>query len=184
MLNGFSKFEDMYVIRKAQYCIDVGLNYLQKWLDDQAKDCKDFELNPDFQRGYVWTKKQQIAYMEAYFQNPYINRDLFFNYPGYFGYSEELGFNDILYDKFVCVDGLQRLTAVLAFVNCELPIFGKTRDKYTNKSLLGWTMKMHINDLNTKREVLKWYLCINTGGTVHTDEDLKKVRKLLEIEGE
>lgn len=37
-----------------------------------------------------------------------------------------------------------------------------------------------INDLQTEEEVLNWYLEMNSGGTVHTKEELDKVKHLLE----
>ena len=42
------------------------------------------------------------------------------------------------------------------------------------------TLKVHINNLKTKKEVLTWYLEMNTGGTVHTDDELDRVRKMLD----
>jgi hypothetical protein len=45
-------------------------------------------------------------------------------------------------------------------------------------------IKLNINDLKTKKEVLQWYLDFNTGGTVHTEEEIVKVKKLLEQEGD
>jgi hypothetical protein len=41
-------------------------------------------------------------------------------------------------------------------------------------------LKFNINDLKTKAEVLQWYLDFNTGGTVHSDEEITRVRKMLE----
>lgn len=39
-----------------------------------------------------------------------------------------------------------------------------------------------MNDLDTQAEVLQWYLDINSGGVVHTEAELDKVRWLLEVE--
>jgi len=36
-----------------------------------------------------------------------------------------------------------------------------------------------MNTLRTKAEVLEWYLQLNSGGVVHTEAELKRVRKLL-----
>jgi hypothetical protein len=36
-----------------------------------------------------------------------------------------------------------------------------------------------VNDLKTKAEVLQWYLDINSGGVVHTETELEKVKRLL-----
>ena len=40
----------------------------------------------------------------------------------------------------------------------------------------------NVNNLKTKAEVLVWYIEFNTGGTVHTEEEINKVKMLLENE--
>ena len=44
------------------------------------------------------------------------------------------------------------------------------------------TLEFHINNLQTRAEVLQWYLDFNSGGTMHTQDELNKVRKLLKKE--
>ena len=85
--------------------------------------------------------------------------------------------------SYVLVDGLQRLTAALAFLRSEIPAFGYLRSEYTG------TMRLHsprfrwiINNLKTRADVLQWYLEMNTGGVVHTNSELDRVRALLEEE--
>jgi hypothetical protein len=39
-----------------------------------------------------------------------------------------------------------------------------------------------VNDLKTREEVLQWYLDLNSGGVVHTEEELNRVREMLEKE--
>lgn len=39
-----------------------------------------------------------------------------------------------------------------------------------------------VDDLETRVEVLQWYLYINAGGVAHSKDELDKVRKLLEEE--
>lgn len=39
-----------------------------------------------------------------------------------------------------------------------------------------------VNELRTRAEVLRWYLQLNSGGVVHTEEELARVRALLEAE--
>lgn len=81
-----------------------------------------------------------------------------------------------------CVDGLQRLTAIRKFLNNELSIFGGNYlDDFEDKKVLLRTMslRINVNNLKTRKEVLQWYLDFNTGGTVHSDEEIERVRKLL-----
>ena len=39
---------------------------------------------------------------------------------------------------------------------------------------------MNVNDLQTKEEVLKWYLQVNDGGTPHSKEEIDKVKQMIE----
>lgn len=83
----------------------------------------------------------------------------------------------------VCVDGLQRLTAIRKFLNNDLKVFGHYLNEFEDKDVF---LRRHngilfnINDLKTKKEVLKWYLDFNTGGTVHSDEEIIRVKKILD----
>jgi len=43
-------------------------------------------------------------------------------------------------------------------------------------------LKFNVNDLQTRGEVLQWYIEMNSGGVVHSDEEIKRVKKLLEQE--
>lgn len=65
----------------------------------------------------------------------------------------------------------------------EIPAFGNYFADYTDKlRLTDASFRMCINDLKTRAEVLQWYLEMNSGGVVHTDEELNRVRRLLEAE--
>lgn len=44
-------------------------------------------------------------------------------------------------------------------------------------------MKVNINDLKSKREVLQWYIEMNAGGTPHSNEEIRRVKALMEKEG-
>ena len=40
-------------------------------------------------------------------------------------------------------------------------------------------MIFHVNDLKTKKEVLQWYIEMNTGGTPHSQEEILRVKNML-----
>jgi hypothetical protein len=44
------------------------------------------------------------------------------------------------------------------------------------------TFDFIVNDLRTRKEVLQWYLDLNTGGTIHTSDEIEKVKRLLAAE--
>ena len=168
------KFADIpKFTRDSIYHININLNYLQTWISEQQDDLK-FQLNPDFQRGHVWIREQQIAYVEYILQGGKSGLELYFNIPGA---------NQDWRGDFVCVDGLQRITACLEFVNDNIPAFGYYISEYEDAlRMADVNLSININNLKTRREVLTWYLEMNTGGTIHTDTELKRVQKLLEDE--
>lgn len=129
----------------------------------------------EFQRTHVWTEEQQRRYVEHIMRGGHSGRDLLTNVPGWMGSSKP--------GKMVLVDGKQRLNAARLFMKNELSIFnGIYRKDIRGKrlSMTGPGFLWHVNNLKTEAEVLQWYLDINRGGTVHTDDEIAKVRALLE----
>ena len=41
------------------------------------------------------------------------------------------------------------------------------------------TMILNVNDLKTEKEVLQWYVDMNSGGTPHSNEEIERVRKMI-----
>ena len=172
----YTKFRDIPKITEANYQIDVSWNYLRVTLAEY-KEVYNLELQPDFQRAHVWTEQQQIAYVEWVLRGGKTGLDILFNCPDWDGGGNA---NDM-----VLVDGLQRITAALRFLKNEIPAFDTFRIDYEdNFNWMFTRFKFYVNDLSTKKEVLQWYLDINTGGTDHTTEEIEKVRNLLREEKE
>ena len=87
------------------------------------------------------------------------------------------------YDDFVCVDGLQRLTAIRRFVKNEITAFSTYYKDYKGSVRILGNIKINVNDLKTKKEVLNWYVEMNDGGVVHTKEEIDKVKNMINEEG-
>jgi uncharacterized protein with ParB-like and HNH nuclease domain len=135
-------------------------------------------LNPDFQRGHVWTEEQQIKYIEFILKGGKTARVVYLNNPTW--YTQNTGTN---YNDFVCVDGLQRITAIQRFIHNQIKVYNHYFNEYEDTARIPQgMMKININDLSTKKDVLKWYLEFNSGGTIHTEEEINKVKRLLEQE--
>ena len=91
----------------------------------------------------------------------------------------------------VIIDGKQRLTSLIMFLNNEFPVFKNLDDEgigYYYKELdtihIGCDIIFVINDLQTKEQELIWYLQINRGNVAHTEEELSRVENmLLELKG-
>lgn len=132
-------------------------------------------MNPDFQRGHVWTKAQQKAYIEFLLKGGTSGRDVYFNNP-----SQHISVKPGEYNDYVCVDGLQRITAIQKFVANEIKVFGSYFREFTDPRQINMnTIRVHINDLKTKDEVLIWYLEMNSGGTPHSKKELNRVKAML-----
>lgn len=171
------KYNDVIVRFKemGNYEITVNLNYLEKAIKDYEADY-NLELNPDFQRGHVWTEEQQIAYVEFLLRGGVTANTVYFNCPYFDDYRAEK------YDMpMVCVDGLQRITALRKFIANKLPVFGYYLKDFEDYEILlrKESIRININNLKTRKDVLEWYIEFNSGGTVHSKEEIKRVKKLL-----
>ena len=75
------KYNDIKVFPNIHYHCDVPMSFIPekiaKWEREQG-----LQLNPDFQRGHVWTTRQQIAYIEYLMRDPVSGKEIYFNHPG------------------------------------------------------------------------------------------------------
>lgn len=132
------------------------------------------DLEPDFQRAHVWTPEQQVSYVEYILHGGESGKELYFNCAGWM--RDWRG-------PYVIVDGKQRLEAVRRFMRNEIPAFGRRLEEYRDKpDMITARFSWNVAALETRREVLQWYIAFNRGGTVHTAEEIAKVQRLLDIE--
>lgn len=154
--------------------IDMGFVYYVKFIKNEIAEY-NLQMNPDFQRGHVWTEEQQIAWLEFFLKGGKSGNVVYFNCPSWH-YSVKKG----TYDEYVCVDGLQRLTAICRFVNNEIKLFGSYFREYEDPRIVSrYTLKVNVNDLKTEKEVLQWYVDMNSGGTPHSNEEIERVKKMI-----
>lgn len=194
------KFADVPMLTSCgSYEVNVPLDYLDEHItryQQVERGSAPLNLLPDFQRGHVWLPTQQTAYVEFFLRGGMTGRTIYMNCPNW-GH-----FNAIkpgMYNEFVIVDGLQRLTALLKFVRGELPAFGHyvcvsnaqlapgvqcgpLFEDRLRMSDAGSNLRINVNNLKTRSAVLQWYLEMNEGGTPHTKLELDKVRDMLRCE--
>ena len=151
-----------------RYKADTPLKYLSDKIADWTENL-GLDLDVDFQRGHVWTEDQQVKFVEFIIRGGKTTPFLF-NHPNWMGSFK---------GEFVVVDGKQRLTALLKFLNGELKVFGGFIDEFENLQLNTFDISFWINDLKTRKEVLQWYLELNSAGTPHTKDELDKVKNIL-----
>lgn len=154
------------------YNVHVGWDHLPEHIL-RAIDDGHLNVDPDFQRGHVWTLEQKVRYVEYILKGGQYGRDIWFNCPDWHMVGGR--------EDYVLVDGKQRLSAALGFLNNEFPVFDGhyRRDFEDHLSMMTAYFNWHVNQLKTRDEVLTWYCDLNRGGTPHTDEEIEKVRKLM-----
>ena len=160
---------------ECNYSFEKLVRAIEEWSNGIDTNVK-LEMNPDFQRGHVWTDEQQIAFLESVLKGGAKNaRVIYLNNPNW-------KHRDRLYKDFVCVDGLQRYTAIKRFINNEIKVFGYYCNEFEDSLRMKHDMRININDLPTRKDVLQWYLEMNSSGTIHTEEEINKVKELLKKE--
>lgn len=182
-MNKYSFGDIPQYTRWSNYCVNIPWKYLEIQLKHHTEDY-NLNLDPDFQRAHVWTELQQIRFVEFVLRGGHSGMDLLFNC---------VNWNTGEFGEYVLVDGKQRLEAVRRFMRNELAIFadgllGNKKpvrlEDFTEHgpSMTHCSFRWNVNDLNTRAEVLTWYLEINSGGVVHTEDELSRVRALLKEE--
>lgn len=168
------------------YTVDWHVGDLEKTLTRLELDIVGsggtFELEPDFQRGHVWTVAQRVAFVESMIRKTAPNR-IMFNCPGWS--SRTAGSGDIPDNTLQCIDGLQRLTTLRMFLAGEFSVFGDA--KLSAEALKGSPfdlgrarIQMAFYEFDNRADLLALYLDLNEGGTVHSHAELARVRALWE----
>jgi len=168
------KYSDIpKLTQDGNYRVNIGWDSLQHTLHRYQHDkLAKLDIDPDFQRGHVWTEEQQIKYVEFIMRGGSGSNEIKFNCVGWMNSYE---------GPFVLVDGKQRIHAVLRFLNNEIKAFGHYFNEFEDGKTILYRCDFIfcINDLKTTEDVLRWYLELNSGGTPHTEDELDKVRKML-----
>lgn len=169
---------------KATYSVDILLPDLEEFLERQRSAMASmggtFELEPDFQRGHVWNDMQRIRFVEALLRST-ANCQVMFNCPDW----ESAGGpdSDIPDHTFQCVDGLQRLTAVRKFMAGDFTVFdgiSASDLKLTPFDPCRYRVKVSVFAFNTRADLLDFFLRLNSGGSVHSEEELTRVQDLMD----
>ncbi|KAG8834310.1 hypothetical protein FRC17_009218 [Serendipita sp. 399] len=97
----------------------------------------DIDLEPEYQRGFVWTEAKQVALIDSLIRNYYIPPIIFRVIPG--GSDEQ--------DRMICIDGKQRLTSIRRFIEGEIPHDrGTSLDKDSETGVRYWSPRIQLNN--------------------------------------
>jgi hypothetical protein len=172
---------------QAVYGMDVGIPELEKTIDRLTCD-HNLDLNPDFQRGHVWTQDQKKAFLTALVRGAFPHQGVIiqFNKPHWSGHGRNVPVENLNPKQLQIIDGLQRLTAVREFVRGDFNLDGEisfqdllNNDICTNTSA---GLRFVVLTIPTRKSLLEYYLGFNGGGTLHSPEELNRVQALLDEE--
>lgn len=170
------KFRDVPQFPAAHYEVLANLGYLARMVADHVDDY-GLDLDPDFQRGHVWTPTQRTLFMEHMLQGGEGGMVLCFNHCNWNGMPKPG------VDRYEILDGKQRLTSALMFLRGEVTVFGgKVFGDFEDRPQLGMGFKWRLFALPTRADVLRYYLSMNAGGTPHSAAEIERVRGLLKKE--
>ncbi|MCF5381984.1 DUF262 domain-containing protein [Pseudomonas syringae] len=166
-------------LHTAKWQADYRWDRVKKSLEQLGVDYGGIELNPDFQRGHVWTAEQQVLFVENCLRGVVASNGFLLQF-NCASWSDNSHPSD-LPPGIQCVDGLQRYTAINRFVDGEIKPFGCHVDEFKGTQFhpSKTHMKVAIHDFTSRADLLFHYLSINTGGTVHSAEEIARVRVLL-----
>lgn len=157
-------------VPSTHYAIDQPLGSIESFLEQYNVD-----MNPDYQRGYVWTQEQQEKFVGAMLESPESISPIILNFVGKQRMSSEV------------VDGKQRLRACLRWVRgkiqakcpCGISVWYSDLGEVDHRKVrMMITLRCKWVTL-PRSEVMKYYIRLNSGGTLHTEKDLEKVRRMI-----
>lgn len=166
---------------KALQQCDVNIGDLEAQLDSYSKHW-GLDLSPDYQRGHVWLLEQQTSFIEAIMRGLMDDRlrTIQFNATHW---NEDEPEGD-LPRTIQIVDGLQRLTAVRRYLDGYVKPFGLPISAFAGSQFdltrPNYRLRFAIHDFHWRTDLLRYYLDINAGGTPHSENELTRVRNLLD----
>lgn len=174
----------------CHYAVDVSWRYLPDHIERERE--VGFDLLPAYQRGRVWTREQQVAYIEHIALGGETAREVTAVHVGKSVHDYvDNGDGTISLSGYSMLDGVQRVSAILAFVRDEFPVLTRIRPEGYLWSQFSPGLRRSISlgvrwrvvTVPTAADVLKLYLRFNAAGTPHTPEELDRVRAMLAAKG-
>ena len=167
----------------------VSIDYVQRYFDGEIE--VGLEMDPDFQRAHVWSRAQQVAYMEHRLRGGRTGAEIITAHTGDL-VSDLTTPSGCRYPNYALVDGKQRLQAVMEFASDGFAVFASERrpQGYHYSELTARFHRLHMAvvvlriPLKSRGDIIKFYLKVNAGGTPHTADEIDRVRALLASETE
>lgn len=176
-------YERIQPLPNAAYTVDVGIDRIESFLASMDSDARSMggrlELEPDFQRGHVWSDEQCARYVEAFIRRV-ADCKIILNAPAW---SSDKVQGDIPPHVVQCVDGLQRLTSLRRFMAGEISVFGGLNAQDLLQTAfsprrIGARIQVHVHEFHWRSDLLHFYICHNSGGSPHMPEEIERVRAM------
>jgi hypothetical protein len=158
------------------------LSTILQRFDNPENSSIKLNIDPDYQRDHVWTDEQAEKFVGHLIEGGAVPIIIVNEGDLSGAYLDEV------------VDGKQRLTAAYRWMKGEIAaqltdgrrVYLEDLDEESQRYITGLTgATMEIGYVRLSRAgVLRLYLRLNRGGTVHTDDEINHVRDLLAAEGE
>lgn len=166
------KFNQIPEFPRANYTVTVHLKNLKFHLESWNYPDQPLIMEPEWQRGRIWTEQQKTSYMEYFLMGGRTGRDVYFNCSSWQTLKEPT--------PIYCLDGLQRINAALDFLDDKVPVFGLKFSEFEGPLPNGkFEMSFHMLNLQTKHDLLNTYINFNSGGTPHSPEEISRIKTIL-----
>ena len=160
---------------RASSRTDVPWTHLERHLTEERS--YGLAMEPDYQRGHVWTAPQRRAWVEHMLMGGETAREVILVCEAYNGAPS---------GRYAVADGLQRITTASLFMRGEVRIFpdalrpeGYAVGDFAGRLSMSNTIVFSTVVAKTRADELLLYLRINAGGTAHPRAELDRVRGLL-----
>ncbi|MNH75601.1 hypothetical protein D3C73_278450 [compost metagenome] len=158
---------------------DIRLNYSQTSLEALFSKAYYFgvDFEPEYQRNYVWDESDKVKLIDAIFNNVDIGKFAFVHLS-----DDEWRQNDFKY-SYEILDGKQRFRAILDFYESRIKyngVFFKELSLKDQSHFKRYTINVAETQQLSRESKLRYFLMLNTGGRIMSEEHLEIVRKQLE----
>lgn len=156
---------------------DIRLNFSTRTIDSIFSIAYHFglDMDPDYQRGYVWTDEDKVNLIDSVFNNIDIGKFVFVH-------NEYM--DEYLYE---ILDGKQRVRALLDYYENRFPYKGKYFNDLSLRDQF-WFCQRTISvaevDKTNRKALLQYFLMLNTAGKTMAKEHLNTIRQMVEECGE
>lgn len=124
-----------------------------------------------------------MAYVEAFLADKLPEHVKSISFNRIFNDQTDQTADECLRNKMLCIDGLQRLSSMLSFINGEFNVFNgqiSYQDCVEHQVLdLISSFKFEIYEIKNYDDLLRFYIDMNSGGTVHSKNEIERVMKMI-----